>query len=191
MLVKFFMNFTASQGLADYVVLNVKQDQQGAIWTISNLGISAVGFLNPSVNKKKKNDKPRDIPSAFKFFEGDAFASVNGLSNEELKKYKPVFRNFNNNTGYPVKDGINNSMLIDSNGVIWAGCGDGKLIRFDPAALNINTKPLALQIQSVKVNSENICWYNLDPAGRRQLVVNSHTIVWLCFGKCKAHWENK
>lgn len=82
-------------------------------------------------------------------------------------------------------------MLIDSNGVIWAGCGDGKLIRFDPAALNINTKPLALQIQSVKVNSENICWYNLDPAGRRQLVVNSHTIVWLCFGKCKAHWENK
>lgn len=58
MLVKFFMNFTASQGLADYVVLNVKQDQQGAIWTISNLGISAVGFLNPSVNKKKKMTNP-------------------------------------------------------------------------------------------------------------------------------------
>ncbi|MEO8759374.1 MAG: two-component regulator propeller domain-containing protein [Bacteroidia bacterium] len=166
---KSFSNFTAAQGLADDVVLNVKQDQQGTIWTISNLGFSAVGFLYSKVdekNDKARTEQSRSVkfpPSAFKFFEGEAFASVNSLINEELKKCKPVFRNFNNNTGYPVKDGINNSMLIDSKGIIWAGCSEDKLVRFDPKALNINPNPLELHIQSVRVNSENICWYSLTP----------------------------
>jgi len=71
---------------------------------------------------------------------------------------------YNNKTGYPVKD-VNTcqAMLIDSKGIIWAGTGDDKtaLVRFDYSAVNKNTKPLTLFIQSVKVNEENICWYNM------------------------------
>ncbi|HTB30861.1 MAG TPA: HAMP domain-containing sensor histidine kinase, partial [Bacteroidia bacterium] len=70
---------------------------------------------------------------------------------------------FNENTGYPIKDLNSNSMLLDNNGIIWAGCGDNKLIRFDYDAINRDREPLKLQIENIKVNNTTVCWNNLLP----------------------------
>ncbi|WP_373495418.1 ATP-binding protein, partial [Aquiflexum sp.] len=73
---------------------------------------------------------------------------------------------YNSNTGYPVKS-VNigqNSMFLDSKGIIWAGTGSEKtaLVRFDPVTLKKNMEAPTLVIQSIKINGENIPWYDLN-----------------------------
>ncbi len=73
---------------------------------------------------------------------------------------------YNSNTGYPVKN-LNpgqNSMFLDSKGILWAGTGSEitALVRFDPSALKTNMEAPTLVIQSIKVNGENIPWYDLN-----------------------------
>ena len=55
-------------------------------------------------------------------------------------------------------------MLVDSKGIIWAGTGSEKtaLVRFDPAALKTKMEAPTLVVQSIKVNGENIPWYDLN-----------------------------
>ena len=89
----------------------------------------------------------------------------NHLKNEALKSYKPVFEIYNSKKGYPIKDanGGENSMYLDSKGIIWMGTGSAKtgLVRFDFAALNKNNNPPDVFIQSIKIDNENISWYDL------------------------------
>ena len=93
------------------------------------------------------------------------FPPQNHLTNEALKSYKPVFEIYNSKRGYPIKDanGGQNSMYLDSKGIIWMGTGSAKtgLVRLDFSALNKNNNPPDVFIQSVKIDNQNISWYDL------------------------------
>ncbi len=104
---------------------------------------------------------------------------------------------FNSNTGYPVKD-LNvgqNGLYLDSKGIIWAATGSEKtaLVRFDYAALKKNTEPPTVVIQSIKVNDENICWYNMQTKGIRKNNQDSTMALFqefLAYGKTLSASEN-
>ena len=148
---KSFTSFTTAQGLADDVVYSVIEDKQQNIVIGTNLGFSVLKFESPKLQGKKQEIKG---------------AGLLNINNNELKNYTPVWEIYNNKTGYPIKDingGSNNgAMLCDSKGIIWAGTGDDKLVRFDPSAINRNPNPPTVILQKIKVNEENICYYNLN-----------------------------
>jgi class 3 adenylate cyclase len=54
-------------------------------------------------------------------------------------------------------------MFIDSKGVFWIATGSDKtgLVRFDYKAIHKNSTPPTVVIQSIRVNEENICWYDM------------------------------
>jgi len=142
---KSFLNLTTDQGLANDDVAAIVEDKQGMIWVGTKLGFSGLKF------KLKKSEGS----------ENSSIAGDNSFSNDALKlKYEPVFEIYNFKTGYPVKDVIDNSMHVDSKGIIWAGTGD-KLVRFDYSGIYKNPNPPNVFIQSIKINNENICWYDL------------------------------
>jgi ligand-binding sensor domain-containing protein/serine phosphatase RsbU (regulator of sigma subunit) len=72
---------------------------------------------------------------------------------------------FNSSTGYPIKD-VNvgqNTMYLDSKGVIWIATGSYKmgLVCFDYREVNRNSNSPIVIIQNIKINEENICWENI------------------------------
>ncbi|MCE9538302.1 MAG: hypothetical protein K8R85_03675, partial [Bacteroidetes bacterium] len=157
---KSFASFSTQQGLADDVVYDIVEDKQGEIWLGTNQGFCGLKFLTP-----KQIDKKQEMQGA----------GILNISNKELGNYTPVFESYNNKTGYPIKDLNTNAMCItkigfpsvngkerDGGGVLWGGCGDNKVVSFDPSAIYKNTKAPTVFIQSVKINGENICWYDLN-----------------------------
>ena len=72
---------------------------------------------------------------------------------------------FNSNTGYPVKDLTDgqNGMYQDSKGIIWAGTGSNKtaLVRLDYEALLRNKEKPEIFIKQLRINEEEIDWYQL------------------------------
>ncbi len=115
---------------------------------------------------------------------------------EDLGKLEDI-EIYNSNTGYPVKDvnAGNNSMYLDSKGIIWAGTGSEKtaLVRFDYAVIPKNMDPPTLIIQSIKVKDENICWYNLRSHGIRKNAEDSAAALlqeYMAYGKTLSVAEN-
>jgi serine phosphatase RsbU (regulator of sigma subunit)/streptogramin lyase len=148
---KSFVNFTTAQGLPDDVVTQVVIDSEQNIVIATNFGVGVV--VSFTLKLQAENTK-NNIPAQ------------NNLNNEELKNYTPKIEIYNSGTGYPVKD-VNagqNAMYKDSKGIIWIATGADKtgLVRFDYKAVNKNNNPPDVFIQSVKVNNENIVWYNLS-----------------------------
>jgi len=150
---KSFLTFTVVEGLSDNNVNAIVKDKKGIIWAGTNKGLSGLFFQAADL---PKNSVKNVIP-----------AGRIKASNENLKKYLPVWEIYNSNTGYPLKDvngGCNNgTMLCDSKGIIWIGVGNDKiaLVRFDPNSVLKNKKPLTLRFQNIKINNENICWHLL------------------------------
>jgi signal transduction histidine kinase len=56
-------------------------------------------------------------------------------------------------------------MCCDSKGIIWGGTGKG-LVRFDYASLRKTNSQPSLAIEKIKVNAENICWFDLSVKGK-------------------------
>ncbi|MEO5996193.1 MAG: triple tyrosine motif-containing protein [Chitinophagaceae bacterium] len=106
---------------------------------------------------------------------------LSGLKEKPLnnnKRQDNEFENFTKNTGYPLKDVATGALFVDNKGIVWLGSGEGKLIRFDYAAINKkNTEALSLKIQSVKVNNENMCWHNLIGMQQSDKAVDSLTLL--------------
>ncbi|MBI4648955.1 MAG: hypothetical protein HY738_20790, partial [Bacteroidia bacterium] len=131
---KIFLNITKKDGLSDDVVMSIKEDKEGNIFIGTNFGITV-------------------LSKGFTFGKGETFTGKIEI--------------YNSSTGYPVKDvnggSGNGAMLIDSKGILWAGTGAEKtaLVRMDYNAIHRNDKPPVVIIQNLKVNNENICWYNL------------------------------
>ena len=151
---KSFINFSTANGLADNVAYDLVIDSLNNIFIGTNLGFSVLKGFNTVSNS-------------------EIIPAVNSLTSEELKKYRPVFEYYNNKTGYPVKDLMINAMFIDNKGILWGGCGDNKLVRFDYNALLRNTEPPAVLIQSVKIREENISWNNLVQNNKKQKTISS------------------
>jgi ligand-binding sensor domain-containing protein/serine phosphatase RsbU (regulator of sigma subunit) len=155
---KSFLTFSTQQGLANDVIYSMVEDEQGVIWFGTNWGFSGLKFQSSLVDGKKE-------------VKGAGTMKIN---NQDLKGCLPVWEIYNNRTGYPIKDLNTNSMCItkvgflsdnkqerDGVGIIWGGCGDNKLIRFDPSAVNKNLDPPKVLIHSIKINNSTICWYDL------------------------------
>jgi signal transduction histidine kinase/ligand-binding sensor domain-containing protein/CheY-like chemotaxis protein len=143
-----FNNITSKSGLPSDVIKGIIEDDHGNIIIGSNQGLTV---LSRSPTKK------------------DGIILFPGSDESWLIKY------YNSNTGYPVKDingGCNNNgaLFCDNNGIIWAGTGSDKtaLVRFDPNAIVSSIEPPTVIIQSIKINNEEICWYNLYPMKKKE-----------------------
>jgi ligand-binding sensor domain-containing protein len=154
---KSFMTFTMKDGLADNVITQIVIYNDYIVFG-SNVGIAVLTSfkqkyaLNTNEGDNIENDNREILPQ-------------NNLTNTELQNYAPVFKTYNSAKGYPVKD-VNvgcNAMYLDSKGIIWAATGSDKtaLVRIDLSAVLKNDKPPTVILQNLKVNNENICWYNL------------------------------
>jgi ligand-binding sensor domain-containing protein/signal transduction histidine kinase len=150
---KSFMDFTTAKGLPDNSVTQIIITKEQNIAIGTNLGVGVLVSFSP---KLRAAGKQNNVPVQ------------NKMNNEELKNYTPVIEIYNTSTGYPVKD-VNvgqNCMFLDSKGIIWVGSGSDKtgLVRFDYSALNKNTQPPNVFLQGIKINNENISWYDLPPS---------------------------
>jgi len=172
---KRFTNYTTAQGLAGNFIYSIIQDKAGNIWFGTDGGgasrydgkrftnYTTAQGLADNVIKAIAEDPKRGIIW---------FATNQGLSGlrtrtspkDNDQEYK--FETFNKNTGYPIKDVNINAFIVDNNGILWAGTGDNKLIRFDYDAVNKNPAPLALQVEGIKVNGEDVCWNYFTAAAK-------------------------
>ncbi len=188
---KSFVTFSTAQGLANNIVLSIAEDKTGNLWFGTHEGLSVIS-KDEAIKLEQKNDISKGMIShsarIFKTFSKtdglpDNFVTQimqlpNGKmaigTNLGITLFTPSadytrltdIEIYNSNTDCPVKD-VNSGqacMLLDSKGVIWAGTGNEKtaLVRFDPSALRKNKDAPTLLINSIKVNEESICWYNLE-----------------------------
>lgn len=69
---------------------------------------------------------------------------------------------YNTQCGYPVKEV--NCMFLDSKGILWIGTQSKStgLVRFNPSARNLSKNLPVVLINSIQINDEKICWYNLE-----------------------------
>jgi len=89
-------------------------------------------------------------------------ASINNLP---FSKVRSGLEYYNRPNGYPVKDLNSNAMFCDSQGVIWGGTSGG-LVRFDYNSLEKTEVHPDLILQRIKVNGENICWFDILSGGK-------------------------
>jgi len=152
-----FITYTVVDGLPDNTVTQVQFDGEGNIIMGTNLGIAILKYFTPPTETDPAaSDASKTMKNA---------AAQNGFPNEQLKNWIPYFEIYNNTNGYPVKD-VNsgqNTIFKDSKGILWIATGSDKtaLVRFDPSGLNKNFQPLPTLIEAVKINEENVCWYNM------------------------------
>lgn len=168
-----FISFNASHGLPEDYVCNIAEDEQGVIWLGTYKGFCSLKFKTPA-----HVQAPVEIKGAGLFT----------VSNEELGTYEPVCDVYNEKTGYPIKDMIDGSLIIKQRefpkgntrekGIIWAPCGDVKMIRFDTKALDKNTETPQVFIRSVKINEQAVNWYGLGKIkGDSMLVAQQEAAV--------------
>ncbi len=177
-----FVNYSKIQGLVNNSVMCMLEDRDGQLWVGTNggglsrfnlsrlLSVSSRS-ANPGttlcVNYTTADGLPDDaVTQLLQDKAGKIWVGTSkGIAGLIFKNNKPEFEVYNTRNGYPVKD-VNagqNSMFMDSKGMIWIGTGDDKtaLVRFDPSALVANTDSPVLLIQSVKVNDQSV---NFNPA---------------------------
>ncbi len=154
---KSFYTYTTEQGLPDNVVTQVALTKEGHIIVGTNNGIAVLtGF---------KFDSEDEVNNSNKQSINKKYLAQNNLNNNELKNYAPVFEIYNPKTGYPVMD-VNrgqHAIFEDSKGILWIASGSEKsgLMRFDYSSLYKNNKPPELNILSIKINNELVCWHDL------------------------------
>ncbi|RFN60074.1 sensor histidine kinase [Marixanthomonas ophiurae] len=183
---KNFMNFTKDQGLPDNKLSSVIQDKNGNIIIGSwGGGISVIKkerleklenidanqteniFENFSTTQGLANDVVYHI---IEDYNGNIVIGTNvgftvfkgGIASEKGKIAKDGIENYNENTGYSIKDISNNeSMLEEEKGIIWAGTGD-KLVRFDYGSVQRSSTPPKVFLENIKINNELISWHSLE-----------------------------
>ncbi|MBN1340527.1 MAG: hypothetical protein JXA03_14455 [Bacteroidales bacterium] len=182
-----FINFTTGQGLPDDKLSSVLEDRHGNILTGTwGGGIAIIRkeiaetlinqkslkpgeaiFENYSTNNGLSNNVVYNIleDSAGNIFIGSNEGITvlkGGLDPSGKTLAKNGRENYNQKTGFPIRDiSNNNSMLIDSRGVLWGGTGD-KLVRFDYGRMHKSPAAPRIFIRSVKVNNEYISWHTLQ-----------------------------
>ncbi len=184
---KSFMNFTRAQGLPDNKLSSIIQDQSGNI-IIGSWGGGVSIIRSNEVEKLAIPGNLSDNESVFENFstaeglandvvysiledrEGNIVIGTNvgltilkgGIGDKGNNIAKDGIENYNEKTGYPIKDiTTHTSMYCDSQGIIWAGTGD-KLVRFDYGSVNRSTKAPNVAIENIRINNEPISWRSLQ-----------------------------
>jgi signal transduction histidine kinase/ligand-binding sensor domain-containing protein len=179
-----FTDYTTEQGLAGNNIRTVMQDRAGNIWFGTNgQGLSRFDgkyfTTYTTTTGLADNVIYAIVEDSLRHF---IWIGTNmGLSGLRLgashNDKSNQFEIFNKNTGYPIKDLNTNSLFMDKSGVLWAGCGDDRVIKFDYSALNKSPGPLTLKIQNIKVNNENICWNNLAHSAKMGIPADSLSML--------------
>lgn len=181
---KSFTNFTTTQGLVNNEIKCITADEKGNLWFGTANGISKYNgklFVNYTSKQGLVNDYVMGIVEDK---QGNLIIGTNdGISVLKFKGNSYIFETYNQKTGYPVKDvngGTGNgAMICDSKGIIWVGTGD-KLVRFDYSAIHKSKEPPIVVIQSLKVNNENISWYdllNFSVKGKTNEIIDSNAVA--------------
>jgi ligand-binding sensor domain-containing protein/serine phosphatase RsbU (regulator of sigma subunit) len=149
---KSFISYTTEHGMPSGVVYHMVIDNDNVIWIGTNQGFSGLAFVNA---------------------DDEIFPAASlQVDNETLRlNYTAQWNNFNNRTGYPIKDINTNAMCITKVGLpnsssntigeIWAGCGDDRVIRFKPRVYKMQAQPPRVEIQRVKIDEQHVCWHTL------------------------------
>ncbi len=184
---KTFTNFTKEQGLADSKVSKIIEDKKGNL-LIGTWG-GGISIVKKSTREElDAGNSPSTGEAIFQTFStneglsndvvygiledsiGNIFIGTNvgitvlkgGLDPTGRFIAQNGIENYNEKSGYPVKDiSNNNSMFLDSKGIIWAGTGD-KLIRFDYNKVHRSSNAPDVFITSIKINNESISWRSLE-----------------------------
>ena len=153
---KSFATFTTIQGLSDDVVYDIVEDANGVLWFGTNSGFSGLEYNSLELEGQESHIKGAGLLS---------------VSNDQLERMTPLWEIYNIRTGYPVKSINLNAMCITERGlplgedkdvgVIWSGCGDNRVIRFDPKGNHINTGQPKVFVHALKIEGETINWYGL------------------------------
>ncbi|MES1218591.1 MAG: ATP-binding protein, partial [Bacteroidota bacterium] len=144
---KSFLTFSREDGLPDNEILDIHEDKEGVIWLGTRMGLSALKF-------RSKEDNPA---KELVIHNSDITVDNNYIKTN----YNPVFETYNFKNGYPVKSiNYTHSLFVDKDNILWAGTTD-KLVRFDQKGIYKNPNPPVLSIQRIKINSEDIPWYDL------------------------------
>ncbi|MDP1744943.1 MAG: two-component regulator propeller domain-containing protein [Bacteroidota bacterium] len=173
--VKSFTNYSRAQGLSHNTIFSIMEDKAGCLW----FGTAGGGVCKFDPLIKKSNSRSFTTFNSAQGLANDVvyaivedtlnntiwFGTNLGLSGLKLSSLSSgtdgvKFENFNNKTGYPIKDVNTSALLLDKKGIIWAGTGD-KLVRFDYSGIHKSMEPPAVFIQAVKIQGENIIWNNL------------------------------
>ncbi|GAB2766456.1 sensor histidine kinase [Actinomadura fibrosa] len=188
------MNFYEEQGLSDNKLSKVFQDSRG------NLLIGTWGGGLSVIRKEKleKLNSEQVFQDDYSLFE--KFTTTNGLSNDviysilEDEKGNIILgtnlgftlikggirdgaeiggsgiENYNEKTGYPIKDVSNNfSMIKDREGKFWVGTGD-KFLGFDYAHVIRDSVPTPLFLQKLKIRNKEISWHSLDWTRNKEVI---------------------
>lgn len=182
-----FINFTTAQGLPDNKLSIVTQDKEGNLligswgggvsiirkeW-LEMLSLSNGSYIEQNIfeNYNTSHGLPNDV--VYGILEDDDGNIIigtssgltilkGGLSADRQKIAKGGVENFNEQTGYPIKDvGNNYTMVIDSHRYVWVGTGD-KLVRFNYNEVQRNSQAPHVIIQSIGINNEKISWQSLQ-----------------------------
>ena len=185
----FFTNYSKDQGLPQNTVLSIFEDKTGNIWFGSTGG--GVCKYNPRANDSidaavfttytTTNGLADDVVYAIAEDTLNNmmwFGTNLGLSGLKLNAVTQgvneiKFENYNNTTGYPIKDLNTSALLMDSKGVLWAGTGE-KLVRFDYSGVHKSVESPNVIIQAVKIQGQNVGWYNLQS---KELVAAEKSII--------------
>ncbi len=153
---KSFTTLTTIQGLSNDVVYDIAEDEHGTLWFGTNSGFSGLRYNSLEIEGNGTEIKGAGLLS---------------VDNRVLGRMTPVWETYNIRTGYPVKSIILNAMCISKRGLpfgenrnvgmIWAGCGDNKVIRFDPMGRAANSDHLNAFLHTIKINGTLINWYGL------------------------------
>ena len=197
---KQFMNFTKAQGLPDNKLSTLMQDSHGNLFTAGwGGGVSIIRKRH--LEKLSESDIEQNYENMFQHFstaEGLAndvvynivedsagnliigtsygFTILNGgIGTEGGKIAKNGIENYNEKTGYPIKDVSHiYSLSKDSRGIIWAGTGD-KLVRFDYNSVKKSKEAPTILIRNLKINNETISWHSLDWAQKNNQTLKQNT----------------
>jgi ligand-binding sensor domain-containing protein/signal transduction histidine kinase len=180
-----FTNYTTGSGLPDNSISAIIKDKNGNIWFGTDKGGSKYDgnrFTNFTtglwLGEKSINAMAEDsINDIIWCGTNQGLSGVKENIDSNSKSDLFEFDDFNYGTGYPIAEINQNALSLDSKGKIWAGCGDGKLLRFDYAAVNRNLEPLTLRLNSIKVNNAEICWTNLLPRRQRFRAADSLALL--------------
>ena len=131
---KSFTQYTTEQGLPNNRVNSMLEDKQGNIWFGTNYGLSRMRF-----EKKKNPFSPED----------------SNKINE-----KPLFKNYVYSDGFTGVGTWYNSLVMDKNGVIWAGAID-RITTYHQEEDVPDTIPPSIQLRGISIFNENINWFEL------------------------------
>jgi signal transduction histidine kinase/ligand-binding sensor domain-containing protein len=193
-----FFNYSIASGLAGNNITCIHEDKYGSLWFATDgEGVSKFdgkSFRNYNTDQGLANNSvtfiSEDESRHLLWFGTNSGLSVVHLGTSKSSKKTGVsFENFTRSTGFPMRDVSTAGMFVDRSGILWAGSGEGKLVRFDYSAVRKQTAPLDLKIQAVKVHNETVCWNHLPGIRGKAGVVDSLSVVnemFTSFGKLLA-----